>query len=154
MAKALAAGGEVDSWCTKCKLVLNHRIIAMLGKVPATVECSTCSSHHKFRARAPGEKAPAKEPKEGATPRATRPPRGPTQRELLVREREQTWEKAVNGRAPNDFKAYRLSSMFEEGELVRHTKFGDGVVMRVVDARKIEVLFKDEPRMLAQGFTD
>lgn len=150
MAKALAAGGEVDSWCTKCKLVLNHRIIAMVGKNPATVECSTCSSHHKWRARAPGEKAPTADGK----PRATRPPRGPSQKELLLREREQTWEKAVNGRAPNDFTAYKYQSNFEEGELVRHTKFGDGVVMRVVDVRKIEVLFKDEPRMLAQGLTD
>ena len=34
MAKALKAGGEVDSWCTKCRLFLNHRIIAMLGAGP------------------------------------------------------------------------------------------------------------------------
>ncbi len=55
MAKALKAGGEVDSWCTKCKLFLNHRIIAMVGPKPARVECSTCSSHHNYRGSAPGE---------------------------------------------------------------------------------------------------
>ena len=32
MSKPLKTGGEVDSWCTKCKLELNHRIIAMVGK--------------------------------------------------------------------------------------------------------------------------
>jgi hypothetical protein len=37
------------------------------------------------------------------------------------------------------------------GDLLRHTKFGDGVVTQVLDARKVEVLFRDEPRKLAQG---
>ena len=31
MAKPITAGSEVDSYCTKCKLDLNHRIIAMVG---------------------------------------------------------------------------------------------------------------------------
>ena len=62
MSKPLRAGGEVDAWCTKCKLVLNHRVIAMVAGTPVRVECSTCNgSHHNFRARAPGEKAPPKE---------------------------------------------------------------------------------------------
>ena len=61
MAKPLRAGGEVDSWCTKCRLVLNHRIIAMMGPKPVRVECSTCGSHHNYRGTAPGEKAPAGE---------------------------------------------------------------------------------------------
>ena len=55
--KTLRAGGEVDSYCTKCRLVLNHRIIAMIGNTPRKVECSTCNSHHLYRARPPGEKA-------------------------------------------------------------------------------------------------
>ena len=37
-------------------MVLNHRIIAMVGTAPKRVECSTCNSHHNYRATAPGEK--------------------------------------------------------------------------------------------------
>ena len=39
------------------------------------------------------------------------------------------------------------------GSRVRHSKFGDGVVTRVIDAHKVEVLFKDEPKTLAQGMS-
>jgi hypothetical protein len=69
------------------------------------------------------------------------------------RERTQTWEKAIAGKAPKDFRPYRVSERFSEGDLVRHSKFGDGVVTRVIDVNKVEVLFKEEPKTLAQGLT-
>lgn len=156
MAKALKTGGEVDSWCTKCKMVLNHRIIAMVGPKPVRVECSTCMSHHNFRQFAPGE-APAKGSARivGAGGSAPRAPRvsSVSKLEQERREREQTWEKAIAGKAMSDFKRYNTSATFEQGQLVRHTKFGDGVVTRILDAHKVEVLFKDEARTLAQGLT-
>lgn len=154
MSKPLRAGGEVDSWCTKCKLVLNHRIIAMVGGTPARVECSTCGSHHNYRGRAPGEKAPA-------TPRASSggssaSPRvaSVTKAQQAALDRERSWEKAVSGKGVNEFKAYRVDQTFLEGDLIRHKKFGDGVVTRILDPKKVEILFRDEPRTLAQGLTD
>ncbi len=158
MAKALKAGGEVDSWCTKCRLFLNHRIIAMIGAKPARVECSTCGSHHNFRAASPGEK-PETSTKANAKAVAgqvakTRTPRGPSKAEQERVSREQSWEKAVSGKQPRDFKAYRTSLAFNHGDLIRHTKFGDGVVLRVIDTHKVEILFKDESRTLAQGLVD
>ena len=45
----LKVSGEVDSYCTKCKLDLAHRIIAMVGDQPKKVECRTCGSHHLYR---------------------------------------------------------------------------------------------------------
>ncbi len=65
-----------------------------------------------------------------------------------------TWEKAIAGKAMSDFVSYRISNTFEQGDLVRHSKFGDGVVTRVIDIRKVEVLFKDEARTLAQAMVD
>jgi hypothetical protein len=154
MTKPLRAGGEVDSWCTKCKLVLNHRIIAMVGGAPARVECSTCGSHHNFRGRAPGEKAPsaprASSGGSSLAPRAT----SVTKAQQAALERERSWEKAVSGKAVNDFRTYRVDLTFSEGDLIRHKKFGDGVVTRILDPRKVEILFKDEPRTLAQGLVD
>jgi hypothetical protein len=158
MSKPLRAGGEVDAWCTKCKLVLNHRIIAMVGPIPARVECSTCNSHHNFRARSPADKAPAA----GGTSRAAagtkaagpRSARGPTKAQQVVLDRERSWEKAVSGKGVHDFRPYRVSEIFEEGDLIRHSKFGDGVVTRVIEGKKVEILFKDDARTLAQGLTD
>ena len=157
MAKPLKAGGEVDSWCTKCRLFLNHRIIAMLGPKPARVECSTCGSHHNFRAASPGEKVEATATpgaKRAAGSPAPRAPRGPTKAEQERLSREKSWEKAVSGKAPREFKPYRVSALFAYGELIRHPKFGDGVVTRIVDGHKVEILFKDEHKTLAQGLTD
>lgn len=154
MSKPLRAGGEVDSWCTKCKLVLNHRIIAMVGPNPVRVECSTCGSHHNFRARAPGEKAPpAGRATSSAGPRSARVP-SVTKAQQAALDRERTWEKAIAGKGVNEFRNYRVDETFTEGDLVRHKKFGDGVVTRVLDPKKVEILFRDEPRTLAQGLTD
>ena len=61
------------------------------------------------------------------------------------------WEKAIAGRSVSEFKAYNVGANFHEGDLVRHRRFGDGVVTRVIDAHKVEVLFRDEARTLAQG---
>jgi hypothetical protein len=152
--KALKTGGEVDSYCTKCKLVLNHRIIAMVGTRPVRVECSTCNSHHNYRAAAPGDKVVSTGSAGGTvvtrskTPRATR---GPTKAAQAVMDREKMWEKAIAGKAMSDFRSYRVSLTFQEGDLIRHSKFGDGVVTRIIDNAKVEILFKDEARTLAQG---
>jgi len=158
MSKPLRAGGEVDSWCTKCKLVLNHRVIAMVASTPVRVECSTCSSHHNFRARAPGDKAPATTTRAGSSSSSSSGPRSTrssvTKAQQAALDRERSWEKAVSGKGVNEFKPYRVDQLFSEGDLVRHKKFGDGIVTRVLDPKKVEILFRDEPRTLAQGLTD
>jgi hypothetical protein len=63
------------------------------------------------------------------------------------------WEQATSGRSDADFKAYNVGASFREGDLLRHKKFGAGLVTRVIDGNKVEVLFRDETRTLAQGMT-
>jgi hypothetical protein len=156
MSKAPKAGGEIDSYCTKCRLVLNHRVIAMVGTRPVKVECSTCSSHHNYRPRAPGDKA---EPTVRSRASGSSEPRAARVSSVAKAEaarvsREQTWEKAIAGHAVGDFRRYNVGGTFQEGDLIRHPKFGDGVVTRVLDQRKVEVLFKEEAKTLAQGMND
>jgi hypothetical protein len=115
---------------------------------PYQVLCLTCNGPHLYRPHAPGDK-PAASGKSGA-PRATRVPTV-TRAEQARIGREQTWEKAIAGRAMGDFKPYNFSATFAEGDLVRHKKFGDGVITRVVDSTKVEVLFRDETLTLAHG---
>jgi hypothetical protein len=147
MPKLLKVAGEVDSYCTKCRLVLNHRIVSMKSGKAHQVECLTCRTTHLWRAHAPGEKAPA-----GGTERVRAggaSPRVP--RVSAAVKHEQTWEKALNGKGPHDFKPYNTGGSFQEGDLLRHKKFGDGLVTRVIDGHKVEVLFRDEARTLAQA---
>jgi len=67
------------------------------------------------------------------------------------REMEQSWERAVTGKLVTDFIKYNAKASFKVGDLIKHTKFGDGVVVRVIDPHKVEILFRDEPRKLAQA---
>ena len=145
MPKLMKVAGEVDSYCTKCRLVLNHRIVSMKAGKAHQVECLTCRATHLWRAHAPGEQAvPGERPAKAGT--SIRVPRV-----SAAVKHEQTWEKALNGKGPHDFKPYNTGGSFQEGDLLRHKKFGDGLVTRVIDGHKVEVLFRDEARTLAQA---
>ena len=157
MPKPLRVAGEVDSWCTRCRLILNHRIVSMKKGKAHQVECLTCRATHLWRANAPGEKAaPGSTPPPGraraaGSSQSTAPgARGLRGNALRL---EQQWEKAIAGHGVHEFKTYNVGGTFHEGELLRHKKFGDGVVTRIIDAHKVEVLFRDEARTLAQGMT-
>jgi hypothetical protein len=153
MPKVLKVAGEVDSFCTKCRLVLNHRIVSMKVGKAYQVECLTCRSTHLWRPSAPGGKPEA-------LGKGERSVRGSSSgsatmaratRVTPAMRHEQSWEKAIAGRAIHEFKSYSVGSNFKEGDLLRHKKFGDGLVTRVIDAHKVEVLFRDEAKTLAQG---
>jgi hypothetical protein len=150
MPKPLRVAGEVDSWCTRCRLILNHRIVSMKSGKAHQVECLTCRAQHLWRPNAPGDRPPAAGSSTGERTRAASAT-ARTPRVSAAARHEQTWEHALNGRGVNEFKAYNVAASFQEGDLLRHKKFGDGVVTRVIDSHKVEVLFRDEARTLAQG---
>lgn len=68
--------------------------------------------------------------------------------ELAAARKARGWKGAVGDRAAADARAYRTTDRFTQAELVQHAKFGLGVVQRV-ELGKVEVLFKDGPRILA-----
>lgn len=157
-------GGEIDAYCTKCKLDLGHRIIAMVGDEIKKVECRTCGSHHLYRRPKSQreERARILEAKptlgsastSGGTAK-TAAPRTNSERvraaEKAEREQLTAWEKAIAGQPASAFKPFRITLTLAEGELVRHSKFGDGVVAKVIDKGKVEILFQDGPRTMAHG---
>ena len=150
-------GGEIDAFCTKCKLDLTHRIIAMVGDAVKRVECKTCGSHHNYR-RPKSERDARmakleKRDEERRASVATGGTKAAREERAARAEREQTsaWEHAIAGKPSSAFVAYRISLTFGAGDLVKHPKFGDGVVAKVIDASKVEILFKDGPRTMAQG---
>jgi hypothetical protein len=134
---------------------LLHRVIAVHNGKIIRVECRTCGGHHNFRQpkTAPGRRGAAAR----TTPLEKTPktPSLPSPRRAAIaeaeRQREESWQKAVLGRPISSFKAYRASQTFGAGDLIRHGKFGDGYIVRIIDRQKVEVMFKDGPRTLAQG---
>jgi hypothetical protein len=134
---------------------LLHRIIAMEGPTIARVECRTCGGHHNYRRPKSGPAPAARSDRAPSKVSGSRSPPAMTQRKAAAheaeRQRESTWEKAVLGKPVTSFRAYRASQTFSSGDLIRHGKFGDGYIVRIIDRQKVEVMFKDGPRTLAQA---
>lgn len=156
-AKPPRAGGEIDAYCTKCRMDLNHRIVAMVGDDVKRVKCLTCDGEHNYR-RPMAEREKEKERKalakeaHGATSTRSRASGPRTERGGASKlNAKQLWERSIAGQPPTAFKAYNVKSTFSAGELLRHARFGDGVVARVIDAQKVEVLFEDGPKTMAQA---
>lgn len=61
------------------------------------------------------------------------------------------WNKLVGDKDETSMNAYAVSTTFAADDLLTHPKLGAGVVMRVVDGTKIEVLFREGLRTLVHG---
>ena len=47
--RAHQLGDIIDDYCVKCKQIMNHAIVSMLGEDPAKVRCRTCHNDHDYR---------------------------------------------------------------------------------------------------------
>ena len=148
--KGLTAGGEIDAWCTRCRLDLGHRIIAMVSGRPKRVVCMTCGSEHNYRAPKSEERsASASAPRRAAgagKPAAAKPKAASVARA--------EWESRVNGQAVAAFTRYSMDQTFRVDQLVTHKKFGEGYVSGVPSADKVTIVFRDGEKTLAQNKTD
>lgn len=135
----LRAGQEIDAWCTKCKLDLTHRIIAVADGKPARVECRTCYSTHNYRAPKSGAVAAVQRParsaaaSSGASP-AT--PRAPRTRAAAAEEHA-----AVVPPPGAKVHSYRMTERFMKDQWIVHKVFGNGIVTAELGDDKIEVRF-------------
>jgi hypothetical protein len=146
---AVKAGGEVDSWCTKCKMDLLHRVVAIVAGAPKRVECQTCHSQHNYRApkkiKEPGgTNGAAKSSTRSATKKSTAKP-------ARVTKHEHEWEALVNGKTQGAFRSYSIQARFEPRELIRHKTFGEGCVLEVLQDQKINVIFREGCKVLVHG---
>lgn len=144
--KRLSAGSEIDSWCTRCKMDLGHRIVAMVGDRPKRVICQTCNSQHNYRAPRSAERSrtPALS-RASAAPGANRAPvRGRAEHDRVAE-----WEARIAGQAVTAFTRYAMDRGFRAGQLLLHSKFGEGYVVDVLENGKVSVMFRDGPRTLA-----
>lgn len=131
-------GGEADVFCTRCKMLLAHTILAMVGERPARVKCNTCHTDRTYRAPE-GTPRPRREAPEPAKPG----------RAGMVRESD--FDRLMKGR---DFSAnlrYSPKVTFVLESIVDHPSFGLGLVTALKGPDKVEVLFKDGPRTLVHA---
>lgn len=145
MNRPLSAGSIVETRCTRCREVMNHTIVAMVGEKIVRVECNTCHGVHGYHpVKAPKKPAPATaERKEAATPR--KPKADP---EAAARAE---WEALLPGLDPAQAVPYDMNRTYRVKDLVAHPVFGLGIVQLVIPPNKIDVLFRVGKKRLRCG---
>jgi hypothetical protein len=135
------AGQEIDSYCTKCKMDLTHRIVAMVGSKPAKVECRTCKGIHMFRA-----------PKSASSvEQSTSVAKAPRAASARAKAAAKFVEPPLLPPSHAHIQLYKISDNFPANTWLSHKLFGVGVVLRELAPTKIEVRFDSGTKVLVHN---
>jgi hypothetical protein len=124
-------GGEVDAFCTKCKMTLAHTILAIAESRIARVQCNTCGGQHTYRT--------------GGVTRAPASPRVPMPRKEIL-----SFQQRLEGRDLSAARKYSPKETFAWDDLVDHPTFGLGIV-QAVRLDKVDIGFKASEKTLVHG---
>lgn len=134
-------GGEIDAWCTKCRMVLAHTIVAMVGSKPVRVQCNTCGGVHNYRSGAQPEARPAKAA--SATTAASRAASTRAARQII------SFDELIASKT-REPRNYTPKAVFSVDDVIVHPTFGRGFVS-AVRSDKIDVTFRTEVKTLVHG---
>lgn len=140
----LSAGSIVETRCTRCRTVMNHTIVAMVGEKIVRVECNTCHGIHNYH--------PIKPAKEPAAPKSTQK-KAPAPRKPKADPAEAAaaeWAELLTALDPDLAISYEMKGKYRVNSLLRHPLFGLGVVQLVLP-NKIDVLFQAGKKRLLAG---
>jgi hypothetical protein len=141
MQKPLSVGSDIESYCGRCKLDLNHVVVAMVDNMPRRVRCLTCGNEHNYRL-----------PK-SKTVKTSRSRSSSSKSSSAARKTSAAgkWHAVIATWSDESAKRYNIFETFEVNDFVSHTKFGKGVVTDVPAPDKIIALFESGEKMLIHG---
>lgn len=145
--RKLSAGDIIEARCTKCREVLNHRIVAMVEEKVVRVECNTCNGVHNYHAPPVAKEAKAPKSASASKPRSTPAvPRVP-KKDPTEAEREE-WASLRPTFDLDKALPYNMNERFNVKRLILHPSFGIGIVKAVIVPNKMQVLFKEGIKLL------
>ncbi len=132
-------GKDIDSFCTRCDLLLNHLVIAKVADTVKRVKCLTCGNEHAYHS--PTKAAPVK--------------RGTSAAAIAKRAalKASDYDQLMKGRDLTRAKRYKADERFAKNDVLNHAQFGFGLVTMLKDNSKIEVAFANGPKTLVHGLT-
>jgi hypothetical protein len=144
-------GENIDAYCLKCKLVLDHVIMLKVDGAVSKVKCNTCGAAHKYRAKMPATKKSA----------VSRPP---TLKETIAKRAAAAKVDANNAPMQWDLrnrsmdhaasvKDYSIHNQYRARDVVNHQVFGLGFVERIVSDKSMDVLFSDTVKLMAMNIS-
>ena len=139
MARTGLVAKESLAYCTSCKMDLNHVVVAMKGDRIAKVQCLTCKKEHVYRAPKGATQPPAKTTRSRKA--AAEDPNSPSS---IAAE----WEKLMAVHKDHPLKPYSMKGLFCLGDKLSHPTFGDGIVGKLIYPNKLEVIFRNDIKVL------
>jgi hypothetical protein len=137
-------GGEVDAFCTRCKLTLAHTILAMVGTKIARVRCNTCGGDHVYRS-APGatDRPTASSSSRGTS--SARASSAPRAEKVVI-----SFEEQLAGKDIANAPKYSPKDTYQVDQVIQHPTFGLGLVT-AVRGDKVDITFKSESKTLVHA---
>ena len=130
---SLEVGGEVVTKCSKCELELAHVIVTMkTSTTPGKIQCKTCDSVHTFK------KSAAKKTRKRA------------KRKSAIESQSDEWNQLIKASSQEET-TYSTKLSFQINDLINHPNFGKGVVKRLIDKSKVEVVFETDTKFLVHN---
>lgn len=142
--RKLSAGDIIEARCTRCRQVLNHRIVAMVGEKVVRVECNTCGGTHNYY-----PPPSTKEAKKSAAKAARPAPAAQhsTRKNQTETDRDE-WESLKLALHAESAAAYDMNGKYPANAIINHPAFGLGVVRLLVPPNKMQVHFRDGIKLL------
>ncbi len=134
MQESSLIGKNIESYCTKCRKNSEHTIMVMDAEKVSKVRCKTCGSTHRFRQ--PVDAGAGTAPKAGAKRSAGE-----------AATSEMIWQAGL-GKAKGKEREYSMTEQYRIGDIVNHSTFGKGIVLKVY-VNKCGMLFKDGEKLMA-----
>jgi hypothetical protein len=138
-------GGEVDAFCTRCKLTLAHTILAMVGTKIARVRCNTCGGDHTYRSAPGTTDRPSASSAARSTSRAASTPRADKPEKVII-----SFEEQLAGKDIANAPKYSPKDTYKVDQVIQHPTFGLGLVT-AVRGDKVDITFKSETKTLVHG---
>jgi hypothetical protein len=129
-------GGEIDSWCGKCKEMTTHHVVAMVGDHPKQVICQACNSRHDYRTEPPARHRTAARAAAAATPAAgggmvASSARRNEDRELARRQEAKRLLQKELAETPEP-RPFDPKGRYKAGEIIVHPEHGRGKIENVL----------------------
>ncbi len=134
-------GKEVEAYCSKCKYKMIHIITAVVDNEIKKVMCKGCNSTHVYRPEKP-VKRPAVKKSDDSTSTLT----------TIRRPRKRNWASLRAKITESQIIDYNIKKNFTDAESVNHKKFGVGIITKILSEKKIEVVFENGTKVLAQNW--
>lgn len=145
--RKLSAGDIIDARCTRCREILNHRIVAMVEGKVVRVECNTCGGVHNYYPPPTVKEAKIiKAAKDSASARVSSSPRS-SKKDPGEADREE-WASLKPTMQIDRAQDYNMNGAYRVNSLIIHSVFGLGIVKRLIEPNKMQVLFQDGIKLL------